>query len=371
MDYLRRALDLADRAVGRTSPNPAVGAVVVKDGLIVGEGYTQPAGSSHAEVMALNAAGDRTAKADLYVTLEPCDHHGRTPPCSLAILKAGIRRVYVAVLDPNPVVHGAGVARLEAAGVSVVVGELAAEATSLNQAFFHYIQTGRPFVTAKWAMTLDGKIATKTGDSRWVTGSESRRFVHRERDASDAIVTGVGTVLADDPQLTVRLPPEHQDRVPRPHGPWRVVLDSLARTPLDSALVRDNHDRRTLIFTTNSAPDDRVTWLRECGVEVIVGEAASDGRVAIDPVLANLARRGAIRLLLEGGSELVGAFVDRERVDRILAFIAPKIVGGSAAPSAVGGIGRSKMVDALELHPVKVHSLGSDSLFDCLVGSAG
>ena len=171
MDYLRRALDLADRAVGRTSPNPAVGAVVVKDGMIVGEGFTQPAGSAHAEVMALAAAGDRARGAELFVTLEPCDHYGRTPPCSLAVIDAGIRRVYVSVLDPNPLVHGKGVARLESAGISVVVGDHAAEAGALNRAFFHYIQTGRPHVTAKWAMSLDGKIATRTGDSRWVTGS--------------------------------------------------------------------------------------------------------------------------------------------------------------------------------------------------------
>jgi diaminohydroxyphosphoribosylaminopyrimidine deaminase/5-amino-6-(5-phosphoribosylamino)uracil reductase len=368
VDYLRRALDLADRAVGRTSPNPAVGAVVVKDGLIVGEGYTQPAGSAHAEVMALNAAGDRANGGDLYVTLEPCNHHGRTAPCTLAILQAGIQRVFVAILDPNPIVHGKGIERLEAAGLSVVVGERAAEATSLNQAFFHYIQTGRPFVTAKWAMTLDGKIATRTGDSRWVTGSEARRFVHRERDASDAVLAGIGTVLADDPQLTVRLPPEDHVRAPRATAPWRAIFDSQARTRPDSALVRENLDRRTLIFTTDTAPSDRVARLRESGVDVIVGEADSDGRVAIDDVLADLAHRGAIRLLLEGGSELTGCFIDRERVNRVLAFVAPKIVGGHAARSPVDGLGRSHMVDALELHPVAVHQLGSDTLFDCLVG---
>jgi diaminohydroxyphosphoribosylaminopyrimidine deaminase / 5-amino-6-(5-phosphoribosylamino)uracil reductase len=368
MDYLRRALDLAERAVGRTSPNPAVGAVVVKDGLVVGEGYTQPLGSPHAEIMAIAAAGSRADGADLYVTLEPCDHYGHTPPCTSAIIQAGIRRVYVAVLDPNPLVHGKGIARLEAADVSVVLGEHAVDATSLNRPFFHYMQTGRPFVTAKWAMTLDGKIATETGDSRWVTGSEARRFVHRERDASDAILVGVGTVLADDPQLTVRLPPEDQRRAPRSDAPWRVVFDSHARTPAGSALVAQNHDRRTLILCAHAAPAERVAELRDTGVEVIVGESELNGRVAIDSAGAELAKRGAIRLLLEGGGELTGAFIDRGRVDRVLGFVAPKIVGGRLAPSPVSGRGHPLMANAIELHDTVVHQVGSDWLFEGLVG---
>ncbi len=364
MDYTRRALDLADRAVGRTSPNPAVGAVVVKDGLIVGEGYTQSAGSAHAEVMALAAAGTRAEGASLYVTLEPCDHQGRTPPCTDAIIHAGIRQVHASVLDPNPLVHGRGVARLEAANLSVVVGDHAAEATTLNQAFFHFIQTGRPFVTVKWAMSLDGKIATRTGDSHWVTGSDARRIVHRERDASDAILVGIGTVLADDPQLTVRQPPEDAPRVPRIAAPWRVVFDSDARTPHDCALIRQNGDRRTIVFVADHAPDERIEQLRARGVEVVVTVAESDGRVSIDAVLANLAHRGAIRLLVEAGGGLIGAFVDRQKIQRVMGFVAPKVIGGRVAPTPVAGSGVATMAEAVALRDVVIRTIGSDVLFD-------
>ncbi|HEX5417096.1 MAG TPA: bifunctional diaminohydroxyphosphoribosylaminopyrimidine deaminase/5-amino-6-(5-phosphoribosylamino)uracil reductase RibD, partial [Chloroflexota bacterium] len=225
---MQRALEVADRAVGRTSPNPAVGAVVVKDGLIVGEGFTQPPGSAHAEIMAIRAAGPRADGATLYVTLEPCCHRGRTGPCTEAILAAGIRAVHFATVDPFPAVNGGGARILREAEIAVTVGDHEAEARRLNLAFFHQVRTGRPFVTAKWAMTLDGKIATADGDSRWVSGEESRRIVHRERDASDAILVGVGTILADDPLLTVRLTPREDTRVPRPHAPWRVVLDTNA-----------------------------------------------------------------------------------------------------------------------------------------------
>jgi diaminohydroxyphosphoribosylaminopyrimidine deaminase / 5-amino-6-(5-phosphoribosylamino)uracil reductase len=368
VDFLGRALDLADRAVGRTSPNPAVGAVVVKDGLIVGEGYTQPPGSAHAEVVALTAAGAQAAGADLYVTLEPCNHHGRTPPCTSAILEAGIRRVVVAVQDPNPIVQGRGIATLEAAGLSVLVGDRAAEATSLNRAFFHFVQSGRPFVTAKWAMTLDGKIATRTGDSRWVTGSEARRFVHSERDASDAILAGIGTVLADDPLLTIRLPSDGQHRGPRAMAPWRAIFDSRARLSHDAAVVRQNQDHRTIDFVAESAPLDRIDALRDLGVEVVVTDSGSDGRIAIEPALAELGRRGAIRLLLEGGGELTGAFFDRERVDRILAFVAPKVIGGRSSPTPVAAVGHSLMADAIALRDVVTRQIGSDVLIEGLVG---
>ena len=366
MDYLRRALDLADRAVGRVSPNPAVGAVVVRDGLIVGEGFTQPPGQAHAEIVALSAAGSRADGADLYVTLEPCAHHGRTPPCTDAIIAAGIRTVHLSVIDPFPAVNGRGVDRLRQADVGVEIGEHAADAARINAAFFHHVRMGRPYVTAKWAMTLDGKIATHAGDARWVTGPEARLLVHLERDASDAIVVGVGTVLADDPQLTVRLEPKEIRRPPRHVPPWRIILDSQAHTPLTSRLITQNTDRRTLILTTTAAAAERVDRLRAAGTEVIVSPAR-DGHVDLDAALAEMARRGAIRILLEAGGELAGGFFESRLVDRVLAFVAPQLVGGRDAPTPLGALGFSRLADAARLRNVTVQTVGPDLMVEGIV----
>jgi diaminohydroxyphosphoribosylaminopyrimidine deaminase/5-amino-6-(5-phosphoribosylamino)uracil reductase len=364
MDYMLRALELADRALGRTSPNPPVGAVVVKDGRIVGEGFTQPPGQAHAEVMALAAAGPHADGADLFVTLEPCCHHGRTPPCTDAILRAGVRQVHVATLDPFPLVDGRGVERLRQAEVKVTIGAHEDAARRLNAAFFHAVRTGRPFVTAKWAMTLDGKIATSQGDSRWVSGPEARRLVHRERDASDAIVVGLGTVLADDPLLTVRLDPADDRRAARAQPPWRVVLDSTGRLPPASQLARPADGQRTLLVTTERAPRERLDRLRAAGVTVEVVAAAADDRVDPAAALAALHARGAIRVLLEAGATLAGAFVDAGLVDRVLAFIAPKLVGGAEAPTPLAGTGRARMAEAVRLQGVTSQAVGSDLLID-------
>ncbi|MGH2457433.1 MAG: bifunctional diaminohydroxyphosphoribosylaminopyrimidine deaminase/5-amino-6-(5-phosphoribosylamino)uracil reductase RibD [Chloroflexota bacterium] len=363
MDYLLRALELADRALGRTSPNPAVGAVIVKDSMIVGEGYTQPPGSAHAEVVALQAAGRRADGADLYVTLEPCCHHGRTPPCTEAIVAAGIRTVHLAMLDPFPLVNGQGVEALRQAGLEVDVGEHAAAAECLNQAFVHFVRTERPFVTVKWAMTLDGKIATRSGDARWISGEDSRQLAHRERDASDAIVVGVGTVLADDPRLTVRLDPRDDVRAHRARPPIRVVLDSQARTPPTSQLLADASEGAVLIATTTRAPATGVDRLAQAGADVVV-LPARDGRVDLRAVLAELARRGAIRVLVEGGAQVNAAFVRDRLADRILAFVAPKLVGGSAAPTPLGGDGVETMAAAIVLGDLSWRSVGSDLLVE-------
>ncbi len=363
VDYLARALELADRALGRVSPNPAVGAVVVKDGLIVGEGLTQPPGGAHAEVIALESAGRRADGADLYVTLEPCCHHGRTPPCTDAILRAGIRSVHVATLDPYPVVNGRGVDILRRAGLQVEVGTHGDEARQINVAFFHYVRTGRPYVTAKWAMTLDGKIAARSGDSRWVTGEEARRLVHRERDASDAIVVGVQTVLADNPSLTVRLGPSDDVRVPRPTPPLRVVLDSLARTPPTSKLLDGESAAPVLIAVTARAPAESIENLRARGADVVVLPDLA-GRVNPRAVLDELGRRGVIRILLEGGGEVIAAFAQQQLIDRVLAFVAPKLVGGRSAPSPIGGDGSPMMADAIPLRDVQTRLVGSDILIE-------
>ncbi len=363
MDYMSRALELADLALGRTSPNPAVGAVVVKNGLIVGEGYTQPPGFAHAEVVALAAAGRNADGADLYVTLEPCCHHGRTPPCTDAIIAAGVRSVHLSMLDPFPRVDGRGVDALRHAGIAVEIGERLDDAARINRAFVHFVRTGRPFVTVKWAMTLDGKIATRTGDSRWVSGDASRRLVHRERDASDAIVVGVGTVLLDDPLLTVRLDPSEDVRAPRPVPPLRVVLDSQARTPPASRLLADVAPGTVLIATTEQAPSAQIQRLLDAGAEVVVFPAV-DGRVELQAVLAELARRGKIRVIVEGGSEVNGAFFQSSLVDRVLIFVAPKLVGGLRAPTPIGGEGRDTMSKAIALGDLTWRSVGDDLLIE-------
>jgi diaminohydroxyphosphoribosylaminopyrimidine deaminase/5-amino-6-(5-phosphoribosylamino)uracil reductase len=363
MNFLGRALELAELALGRTSPNPAVGAVVVRDGRIVGEGFTQPPGSAHAEVGALPAAGPGARGADLYVTLEPCCHYGRTPPCTNAVIAAGIRRVVVATLDPNPQVDGGGVAALRQAGIAVEIGDQAEAARRLNAAFVHFVRTGRPLVTAKWAMTLDGRIATASGDSRWVTGEPARRLAHLERDASDAILVGIGTVLADDPRLTIRLEPADDRRPRRLAAPWRVVLDTQARLPLDAHLVCDNNDRRTLVFVGEQAPVERVHYLQARGVDVVIAPTVA-GRIELSAALAALAQRGAIRVLAEGGSELLGSLFAAGRVDRVLAFIAPKLVGGRAAPGPLGAVGRDRMAEAMPLREVDVRTVGEDILIE-------
>jgi diaminohydroxyphosphoribosylaminopyrimidine deaminase/5-amino-6-(5-phosphoribosylamino)uracil reductase len=360
---MARALELADRALGRTSPNPAVGAVVVKDGLIVGEGFTQPAGSHHAEVMALRAAASQADGATLYVTLEPCCHHGRTPPCTDAILAAGIRAVHVATRDPFPAVDGRGIETLREAGLDVFVGERGDEAERINVAFLHHVRQGRPFVTAKWAMTLDGKAATARGDSRWISSDASRAFVHQERDASDAIVVGARTVLADDPSLTVRLPAHLDTRSPRPNQPWRVVLDSQARTPPSSRLVANNLDRRTLILIGDESADERAAALRLAGAEVVACPTIA-GRVDVAAALVELLRRGAIRLLLEGGGELTASFFEKKLVDRVLAFVAPKLIGGGSAPTPLGGLGLDRMARAVALTRVETRVFGDDLLIE-------
>jgi diaminohydroxyphosphoribosylaminopyrimidine deaminase/5-amino-6-(5-phosphoribosylamino)uracil reductase len=362
VDFRRRALELAERAIGRTSPNPPVGAVVVRDGAIVGEGYTRPAGQAHAEVVALAAAGTRADGADLYVTLEPCCHHGRTPPCTDAIVAAGVRRVYVAAVDPYPAVNGGGIAALRRAGIATIVETGDPDVERLNRPFFHFVRAGRPFVTAKWAMTLDGKIASRSGDSRWVSGEAARRLVHRERDAADAIAVGIGTVLADDPALTVRLDPADDVRPARP-APLRVVFDSRARTPLDCRLIRENDDRRTLILVGEDAPEHLGARLRQAGVEVLRCRTR-ESRIDPADALARLGRLGVVRLLLEGGAELTGAFFDDRLVDRVLAFVAPKVVGGREAPSPVEGEGRSRMGEAIGLEDVRFFGVGNDLALD-------
>jgi diaminohydroxyphosphoribosylaminopyrimidine deaminase/5-amino-6-(5-phosphoribosylamino)uracil reductase len=355
-EFMGRALALAEKARGLTSPNPLVGAVVVNGGEVVGEGYHRQAGAPHAEVEALALAGTRARGGTLYVTLEPCVHYGRTPPCVAAILDAGLRRVVVAVRDPNPLVNGRGIDALRRAGCEVSLGCMEEAARDQNRAFFLYIVEGRPLVTLKAAMTLDGKIAAWDRSSRWITGEPARLEVHRLRSESDAVAVGIGTVLQDDPELTVRLSP------PWPREPYRVVVDSRCRIPLDARVLGAGRPERTLIVTTAAAPEAKLRSLESLGV-TLLRLPARDGRVDLAILLSRLATLEVTSLLLEGGSELNAAFLEAGLVDRVKLFVAPALLGGREALGPVGGTGRS-LKEAFRLHGVTVRSVGDDLLIE-------
>lgn len=359
--WMAEALALAQRAVGRTAPNPAVGAVVVRDGTVVGRGATRPAGGPHAEVVALGEAGKAARGATLYVTLEPCAHDGRTPPCADAVVAAGVARCVVSVRDPFPAVDGAGLDRLRAAGVAVELGVLARQAASLNAGFFARIRTGRPLVTAKYAMTLDGRIATGTGDSRWITGREARLLAHQMRDQSDAVMVGAGTVRADDPALTTRLPEELAgDGGPR--HPLRVVVDARGTTPASARVFSPDLPGTTLVATTALAP---AAWLRSLaahGVERL--DAGGGPAVDLTLVLHRLGDQGVNTLLVEGGARLHGSFFDAGLVDRVAAFIAPVLVGGTAAPGPLAGRGVESMAEGWRLGASVLRRVGPDLLLE-------
>lgn len=328
---MARALEVARQARGRTHPNPPVGAVVVgNDGTIIGEGVTQPAGGDHAEVMALRAAGPRARGATLAVTLEPCNHHGHTPPCTEAILRAGIRRVVAAIPDTNPGVRGGGFDFLRGQGVQVVTGVGARAASDLAQGHFKLTETGRPHVTAKWAVTSDGKVAQPSGGGR-ITGDAAWRRVHKMRDAADAIITGVDSILVDDSRLTVRPPPSDGRQ------PLRVVIDSRARTPPSSRVI--GHDGRSLILTTAAAPSIRVRQLNEAGAEVLTCAPTTDDRVDADAALEALGKLRLSTVLLEAGPTLTGAFLGAGAVDSLAVFVAPWTMGdGLAEPADVDAL---------------------------------
>ena len=354
-NYMKRALSLARQAVGRTSPNPPVGAVLVKDGVVVGEGFTLAPGQMHAEAVALNNAGAGAHCASLFVTLEPCSIQGRTPPCTDAIIAAGVIEVHVATKDPNPRVNGSGIAQLEAAGIKVFPGEREDEAREIYEAFAKFINVGIPFVTVKYAMTLDGKIATFTGDSRWVSGPEARSHVQEMRRTCDAIMVGVNTVLNDDPQLTAR----DSEGAPESRQPLRVVLDSRARTSLEARLLKE--PGQTLIAVT-VPPESRVKPLVETGAEVMHLPATADGLVDPNAVLEALGARGVVSVLVEGGGALLGTLFDLKLVDKVIAFIAPSVIGGRSSPSPVGGKGIEMMSHATTIRQTRLERIGEDIL---------
>lgn len=347
---MRKCLELARRALGRTSPNPLVGAVIVKDGEIVGEGFHPRAGEPHAEVFALRAAGEKARGATIYVSLEPCNHYGRTPPCSEGLIAAGVSKVVVGMVDPNPLVAGGGIARLRAAGIEVVVGVEEEACQKLNEGFTHRILYKRPLGILKYAMTLDGKIAASSGHSAWITNPEARSEVHQLRAACDAVIVGSNTVRKDNPRLT-----SHQQEA---HNPLRVVMSRNLNLP-ENAYLWEVATAPTLVMTEAGSSPDFQKFLRHRGVEVVEFSALTP-----DQAMAHLYERGFCSVLWECGGILAAKAIAQGTVQKILAFIAPKIIGGSHAPTPVGDLGLTTMTEALSLERVHWRVVGSDCLVE-------
>jgi len=353
--YMKLAIQLAEGASGQTGINPVVGCVLVKDGRIVGMGAHLKRGTAHAEIHALQMAGAEAEDSTAYVTLEPCSHYGKTPPCSDRLIKEKVKRVVVAATDPNPLVAGTGLDRLRQHGLEVTTGVLREEAERLNEAFNRFIMTRRPFVTLKTASTLDGKIATRTGDSKWITGPDSRAYVHTLRHRNQAIMVGVGTVLSDDPLLTTRLD------VPALH-PIRLIVDSALRLPLQAQVVTDK-SAETIVLTTEGADPQKRLQLEAAGVTVL--SCGAGPKVNLNRALELLGERDIASILLEGGGKLNGAMLEQGFIDKLMLFYAPKIIGGDQAPGNFSFGGFERMKDAIELERISLQRFGDDV---CLTG---
>lgn len=349
--YMNLALELAATAKGRTNPNPLVGAIIVKNGMIVGSGLHRKAGEPHAEVHAFRMAGDHAKDATLYVTLEPCSHYGKTPPCAELVKNSGVCRVVIAMQDPNPVVAGRGIRILQEAGIEVEVGVLEQEARLLNERFIHNMISSTPFIVSKVAMTLDGKLATHNGHSKWVTGTEAREFVHQLRNEVDGIMVGIGTVLADNPKLTTRLPEGGKN-------PIRIILDSNLRIPID-AEVTDTTEAQTWVVTSEEADQSKIALLKEKGLEVIFVPASESG-LDLPALLKRLYEEGITDVLLEGGSELNGAFLKAGLINKFLIFVAPKLLGGRNSKTPFAGADSERMDEASNVDFHSVEYFGRD-----------
>jgi diaminohydroxyphosphoribosylaminopyrimidine deaminase/5-amino-6-(5-phosphoribosylamino)uracil reductase len=347
---MSRAMALARKGIGKTSPNPPVGCVIVRNGEIVGTGWHRKAGTPHAEVHALREAGERAQGADVFVTLEPCSHFGKTPPCADALIAARVGRVYAGMVDPNPEVAGKGFEKLRATGIPTFPGLMEPECRRIIGPFVKHVTTGLPFVTVKSAMTLDGKTSTASGDSQWITGEQARRHVHKLRAEHDALMVGVETVLADDPQLTCRLPRGGKD-------PLRVILDSRLRTPSDAQLFRVESTATTLIATV-ARDEERLSVFRALGAEVLICKE-ENGRVDLADLLAQLGKRGVQSVLVESGGELAGALLRKGHIDRLTLFFGAKLVGGEGR-SPFAGVGVEKMSGAIRLQEIEVRRFGDD-----------
>ena len=355
--FMEYALTLASKACGRTNPNPMVGAVIVRDGKIVGEGYHRKAGDAHAEIHALNQARQLAQGATMYVTLEPCCHWGRTPPCTESVIRAKLANVFVAMKDPNPQVAGNGIRQLEEAGISVQVGICEEESRQLNEIFIKYITTQCPFVILKSAISLDGKIATASGESQWITSEASRRKGHEIRAQVDAILVGIGTVLQDNPSLTTRLPDKKNE------DPIRVIVDSHGRTPIGAKIFNPDSNAGALIAVTKNAPLKKIDALKAAGADVLIVEAKK-GRVCLETLMEELSRREITSVLIEGGAEINAAALEAGIVDKLMFFVAPKLIGGRDAPGPIGGGGIARLAEAFELRGVRTTQIERDFLIE-------
>lgn len=351
--YMRLAMQLAGNAIGRTSPNPLVGAVIVKDNRVVGCGWHRKAGTPHAEVHALNQAGELAQGADVYVTLEPCAHYGKTPPCAKALVKAKVKNVYGGLLDVNPKVAGKGFKILEDAGIHVEYGFLQDELRKQNEVFFKWIEHKKPFIVLKAAMTLDGKIATATGQSKWITNETSRAYGYKLRDIYDGIMVGINTVIEDNPMLTAR--------VDGGKNPIRIVVDSSLRIDINANVVQDK-SAKTIVATTDKADKDKILKLQAQDVDVIVVDKDENDKVDIEKLLDILGQQNICSILVEGGATLSGSFVAKKLVDKVYFFIAPKIIGGKEAKTPVAGTGILNLQEALALKDIQIEKLEEDVL---------
>ena len=358
-DYMKQALRLARKGLGKTSPNPMVGAVIVKNGQIIGKGYHHYFGGKHAEVDAIQSAQENITDSTLYVTLEPCCHHGKTPPCVDAIIQHSIGRVVIGTLDPNPQVNGKSIEILKQHGIEVAVGVLEAECRSLNEAYFKHITGSIPLVTVKFAQTVDGRIATRTGSSQWIASPQSRRLAHRLRTANDAIMVGIGTVLADDPELTVRMV--------RGRNPVRIILDSGLSIPPQAKVLTGQEAAPTIVATTPRADKDKLRRLREMGIEVLVTEPDTAGQVDLGQLLGMLGQRGIASVLVEGGAAVITSLLRLKLVDKLVIITAPKIMGKGV--EAVGELNISDINQALKLTFNRVYRRGEDVIIEARLES--
>jgi len=357
-EYMNKVLTLAAQGKGRTSPNPMVGAIIVKDDKIVGQGYHEQYGTPHAEIRALEEARENARGATLYINLEPCCHQGQTPPCTAEIIRAGIQRVVVATKDPNPLVNGQGIRELKIQGIEVKTGVLENAAKKFNEFFFKYIRTQTPFVILKMGMSLDGKMATKTGDSRWITSGLLRGFVHQLRNEIDATMVGIGTVIRDNPRLTTRLK-DGQGRDPK-----RIVVDTLLRIPLKARIFTQQSEAENIIVTTTNAPVNRVKELEKIGARIIFGKTLGKNMVDMKDMVVKLGQLQITSLMIEGGASINGSAIQAGIVDKVIMFIAPKIIGGASAPSTIGGDGVARVDDAIKLNDIKTKRFGNDLMIE-------
>ena len=348
-DYMNLAIEMARATQGQTSPNPVVGCVVVKHGKVIGLGAHLRAGEEHAEVNALNQAGEQAEGADLFVTLEPCSHYGNTPPCADLIVRKKIKKVYIATLDPNPLVSGSGVNTLKSAGILVEVGLCAAEANEINKTFLHYMKTKKPFVTLKTAVTMDGKTAASTGDSKWITSEDARLDVHEYRHQHDGILVGINTIIKDNPRLTTRLPRGGKN-------PIRLVLDTTLQIPIDANVVTDN-EARTMIICGRSASEQKQKQLEQLGIIV---KRMNNNKLEIEEILQWLGSKKITSLFVEGGSTVLASFLESGCFQEVIMYMAPKLLGGQNSLSSFGGIGAERIAQSKQLHFKKIEQIGPD-----------